>query len=77
MRAHDTPGDDDTREAVFALIDAGFSSRRKMARQALAEFFGGVEEATEAITRAGRRPTDRCEQWQLADFIALHQAGKP
>jgi 16S rRNA (adenine1518-N6/adenine1519-N6)-dimethyltransferase len=77
MRAHDTPGNDDTRKAVFALIDAGFSSRRKMARQALAEFFGGVEEASEAITRAGRRPTDRCEQWQLADFIALHQAGKP
>jgi 16S rRNA (adenine1518-N6/adenine1519-N6)-dimethyltransferase len=71
MVAHDPPGDDALRQRVFELVDAGFGQRRKMARQALGQFFGGVEEASAAMTQAGLRPTDRCEEWGLADFVAL------
>jgi 16S rRNA (adenine1518-N6/adenine1519-N6)-dimethyltransferase len=71
MVAHEPPGDDTLRERVFALVDAGFGVRRKMARQGLAEFFGGVEHASAAIHAAGLQPTDRCEQWGLREFVAL------
>lgn len=71
MEAHTPPGDDELRRDVFDLIDAGFQSRRKMARQSLAQTFGGSAEATEAIASAGLSPTDRCEQWTLEDFVAL------
>ncbi len=73
MVATAPPGDDALRKRVFALVDAGFGVRRKMARQALAEFFGGVDSASDAISRAGLKPTDRCEAWTLADFVALAQ----
>lgn len=71
MVATTPPGDDTLRRRVFGLVDAGFGVRRKMARQALAEFFGGVDAASDAISRAGLKPTDRCEQWTLDDFLAL------
>lgn len=71
MVAHQPPGDDTLRKRVFSVVDAGFGVRRKMARQALAEFFGGVESASAAISAAGLRPTDRCEQWGLPEFVAL------
>lgn len=71
MEAHPPPGDDELRQEVFELIDAGFQSRRKMARQSLARAFGGSAEAAEAIASAGLSGTDRCEQWTLDDFVAL------
>jgi len=71
MVATTPPGDDTLRRRVFGLVDAGFGVRRKMARQALADFFGGVDSASDAISRAGLQPTDRCEQWSLDDFVAL------
>jgi 16S rRNA (adenine1518-N6/adenine1519-N6)-dimethyltransferase len=77
MVATTPPGDDQLRRRVFDLVDAGFGVRRKMARQALAGFFGGVDAASEAISRAGLTPTDRCEQWSLADFVALAKVGNP
>jgi 16S rRNA (adenine1518-N6/adenine1519-N6)-dimethyltransferase len=75
MRAHTPPGDDQLRQRVFALIDAGFRSRRKMSRQALSERYGSVADATAAIKQAGLEPTSRCETWSLADFVRLEQAG--
>jgi 16S rRNA (adenine1518-N6/adenine1519-N6)-dimethyltransferase len=71
MVASTPPGDNVLRSRVFELVDAGFGVRRKMARQALAEVFGGVDAATKAISRAGLKPTDRCEQWRLSDFVQL------
>ena len=75
MRAHTPPGDDQLRQRVFALVDAGFRSRRKMSRQALSERYGSVADATAAIKQAGLEPTSRCETWSLADFVRLEQAG--
>jgi 16S rRNA (adenine1518-N6/adenine1519-N6)-dimethyltransferase len=77
MVATTPPGDHDLRRRVFDLVDAGFGARRKMARQALADFFGGVDVATQAMTRAGLQPTDRCEQWSLADFVKLAKVDIP
>ena len=71
MVASAPPGDDQLRQRVFSLVDAGFGVRRKMARQALADVFGGVDAASYAISQAGLTPTDRCEQWGLDDFVAL------
>jgi 16S rRNA (adenine1518-N6/adenine1519-N6)-dimethyltransferase len=71
MVATEPPGNEALRARVFELVDAGFRVRRKMARQALADVFGGVEAATEAISQASLTPTDRCEQWSLSDFVAL------
>jgi 16S rRNA (adenine1518-N6/adenine1519-N6)-dimethyltransferase len=76
MVASAPPGDDALRRRVFDLVDAGFGVRRKMARQALAEVFDGVDQATEAISRAGLKPTDRCEQWRLSDFVALAKVSR-
>lgn len=75
MVAHDPPGNDDLRRKVFGLVDAGFGARRKMARQALGEFFSGVENASAAVVEAGLSPTDRCETWGLADFVTLAKVG--
>jgi 16S rRNA (adenine1518-N6/adenine1519-N6)-dimethyltransferase len=77
MVATTPPGDDSLRKRVFEIVDAGFGVRRKMARQALAGFFGGVDGASDAISRAGLKPTDRCEQWSLADFVALAKVDVP
>lgn len=76
MRAGVPPGDQAMREAVFGLIDAGFSTRRKMARQALSAVFGGVDAASAAISAAGLDPTNRCETWSLEDFVSLYRVGQ-
>lgn len=75
MRAQTPPGDAQLRKRVFALIDAGFRSRRKMSRQALSDHYGSVAQATAAIEHAGLEPTSRCETWSLEDFVRLEQAG--
>lgn len=77
MVATTPPGDDTLRKRVFEIVDAGFGVRRKMARQALAGFFGSVEAASEAIADAGLKPTDRCERWSLEDFVALAKVDAP
>lgn len=71
MHSHTPVGDDATRKRVFGLIDAGFRTRRKMSRQALAEELGGVNHATFAIESAGLDPASRCETWSLDNFVAL------
>jgi len=77
MVASPPPGDDALRKRVFQLVDIGFGVRRKMARQALAPAFGGVDAASGAISRVGLSPTDRCEQWSLSDFVALAKVDVP
>jgi 16S rRNA (adenine1518-N6/adenine1519-N6)-dimethyltransferase len=71
MVSHDPPGDENLRRRVFQLVDHGFSLRRKMARQALAQIFGGVDSASQMISQAGLNPTDRCEAWGVKEFVSL------
>ena len=74
MRHTPPPGDDSLRESVFSLVDDGFGNRRKMARQAFAERFGGAEHSARVIENAGLEPTSRCETWTLADFVRLSES---
>ena len=74
MRGEPPPGAESLRESVFSLIDQGFGNRRKMARQAFAERFGGAEESARAIEAAGLDATRRCETWTLAEFIRLNES---
>lgn len=77
MHAHTPPGSDELRRVVFSLVDAGFHTRRKMARQSLSQLFGSVATASEVIEEARLRPDSRCETWSLNDFVRLAQAWKP
>ena len=76
MRGKESPGGESLRESVFSLVDQGFGNRRKMARQAFAERFGGAEESARVIDGAGLDPTSRCETWTLADFIRLSESSQ-
>ncbi len=60
------PGDDELRQRVFRLVDAGFGQRRKMLRRSLAEL---VE--PEAFEAAGVAPTDRAERLDLDAWLRL------
>jgi 16S rRNA (adenine1518-N6/adenine1519-N6)-dimethyltransferase len=62
------------RAAVFAVIDAGFSQRRKMLRSALSAWAGSAERAHEVLARAGVDPTARAEQLALPAFVAIADA---
>jgi 16S rRNA (adenine1518-N6/adenine1519-N6)-dimethyltransferase len=62
------------REAVFAVIDAGFSQRRKMLRSALATWAGSAARAQDVLARAGVDPTARAEQLALPAFVAIADA---
>lgn len=70
------PRDDVPRAEVFAVIDAAFAQRRKMLRSALAGWAGGAPRAAQLVERAGRRPTDRGEQLDVADFAAIAAAAR-
>lgn len=62
------------REAVFAVIDAGFSQRRKMLRSALATWAGSAARAQDVLARASVDPTARAEQLALPAFVAIADA---
>ncbi len=62
------------REAVFAVIDAAFSQRRKMLRSALAGWAGSARRAEEIVRRAGVDPTLRGETLGLDEFVAIADA---
>jgi 16S rRNA (adenine1518-N6/adenine1519-N6)-dimethyltransferase len=61
--------------AVFAVIDAAFSQRRKMLRSAIAGWAGGNEAATAILTSAGVPPTARGEELTVEQFAAIAAAG--
>jgi 16S rRNA (adenine1518-N6/adenine1519-N6)-dimethyltransferase len=66
VRRHAPPGDDREREAVVALLEAGFGQRRKMLRRSLADH------ATPAdLEAAGIRPEARAEELTLDDWRHL------
>lgn len=68
------PATSAAREQVFTVVDAAFSQRRKMLRQALSGLFGSSAAATEAMTAAGVDPQARGEVLGIADFARIAEA---
>jgi 16S rRNA (adenine1518-N6/adenine1519-N6)-dimethyltransferase len=63
-----------SRDAVFAVIDAAFSQRRKTLRSALANWAGSAAAAQEVLRRAGVEPGLRGEALSIADFARIAAA---
>lgn len=72
LRRHAPPGDDAERQAVFALVEAGFGQRRKMLRRSLAALV-----APGQLEAAGIRPEARAEELTLADWRRLAAEATP
>jgi 16S rRNA (adenine1518-N6/adenine1519-N6)-dimethyltransferase len=73
---HDAPPADVDQAAVFAVIDAAFSQRRKMLRSALATWAGGPDKAAGLLERAGVPTTARGEQLDVAAFARIAAVGR-
>ena len=67
LERRDPPGDDDLRQRVFELVDAGFGQRRKMLRRSLAPC--GVD--ADALAAARIDPAARAETLVLDDWVRL------
>ncbi|HEV2373732.1 MAG TPA: 16S rRNA (adenine(1518)-N(6)/adenine(1519)-N(6))-dimethyltransferase RsmA [Streptosporangiaceae bacterium] len=65
-----------SREAVFGVVDAAFSQRRKTLRGALARWAGSASAAEEVLREAGVDPTDRGERLSVADFARIAHAAE-
>lgn len=63
-----------SREAVFPLIDAAFSQRRKTLRSTLARVYGTPQAAEVALSAAGIDPGLRGEKLGVEDFLRLGEA---
>ncbi|MCT2339053.1 16S rRNA (adenine(1518)-N(6)/adenine(1519)-N(6))-dimethyltransferase RsmA [Corynebacterium sp. p3-SID1056] len=63
-----------SREAVFPLIDAAFSQRRKTLRSTLAQVYGTPQAAEAALRAAGIDPGLRGEKLGVEDFLRLGEA---
>jgi 16S rRNA (adenine1518-N6/adenine1519-N6)-dimethyltransferase len=63
-----------SREAVFAVIDAAFSQRRKTLRAALAGWAGSAAAAEGVLRAAGIDPGRRGESLGIAEFTAIAAA---
>ena len=70
-----TPGDDELRKKVFAIIDLAFAHRRKMLRSALSSMYGGSAAAEAVLTQAGIDPTLRGESLDIHSFCAIAKLG--
>ncbi len=70
----DPPRTDVPREAVFEVVDAAFSQRRKTLRAALAGWAGGAPAAEAILRAAGIDPGARGEQLDVVAFAALAAA---
>jgi 16S rRNA (adenine1518-N6/adenine1519-N6)-dimethyltransferase len=74
MTRHEPPASSVGREAVFAVIDAAFSQRRKTLRSALAAHCGGAAAAELALRAAGVDPGLRGEQLGIEAFVRIADA---
>ena len=63
-----------SRAAVFAVIDAAFSQRRKTLRAALADWAGSAAQAERVLRAAGIDPGRRGESLGIAEFTAIAAA---
>jgi 16S rRNA (adenine1518-N6/adenine1519-N6)-dimethyltransferase len=70
-----TPGDEELRKKVFAIIDLAFAQRRKMLRSALSSLYGGSAAAEALLTAAGIDPTLRGEALDIHAFCAIAKQG--
>ena len=70
-----TPGDEELRKKVFAIIDLAFAQRRKMLRSALSSMYGGSALAEALLTAAGIDPTLRGEALDIHAFCAIAKQG--
>ena len=70
-----TPGDEELRKKVFAIIDLAFAQRRKMLRSALSSMYGGSAAAEALLTQAGINPTLRGESLDIHSFCAIAKLG--
>ena len=70
-----TPGDEELRKKVFAIIDLAFAQRRKMLRSALSSIYGGSAATEAVLTSAGIDPTLRGEALDIASFCAIAKLG--
>lgn len=66
-----TPGDEELRKKVFAIIDLAFAQRRKMLRSALSSMYGGSAAAESVLNAAGIDPTLRGEALDISAFCAI------
>jgi 16S rRNA (adenine1518-N6/adenine1519-N6)-dimethyltransferase len=64
------------REAVFAVVDAAFSQRRKTLRSALAAWAGSPAAAERVIRAAGLDPALRGEVLSITDFARIAAAAR-
>jgi 16S rRNA (adenine1518-N6/adenine1519-N6)-dimethyltransferase len=71
FKRRQTPGDENLRKAVFAIVDLAFAQRRKMLRSALASMYGGSAAAESALSAAGIDPTLRGEALGIDAFCAI------
>ena len=69
-----TPGDEELRRKVFAIIDLAFAQRRKMLRSALSSMYGGSAAAEAVLSAAGIDPTLRGEALDIDAFCAIARA---
>ena len=70
-----TPGDEELRKKVFAIIDLAFAQRRKMLRSALSSMYGGSAAAEVILQAAGIDPTLRGEALDISAFCAIANQG--
>lgn len=64
------------RVALFAIVDAAFSQRRKTLRAALASWAGSADRAGELLVAAGVDPKTRGEQLTVHDFVRIAAAAE-
>jgi 16S rRNA (adenine1518-N6/adenine1519-N6)-dimethyltransferase len=62
------------RRAVFAVVEAAFSQRRKTLRSALSGWAGSPARAETVVRAAGVDPAARGEQLTIADFARIAEA---
>jgi 16S rRNA (adenine1518-N6/adenine1519-N6)-dimethyltransferase len=71
-----TPGDEELRKQVFAIVDSAFGQRRKTLRSSLATALGNSARIDDVLAKAGIDSGLRGEQLSLADFVAIAKAAK-
>ena len=76
IERRETPGDEDLRKSVFALVDSAFGQRRKTLRSSLSAALGSSARIDDVLARAGVDSGLRGEQLDLNDFVAIAQAAK-
>lgn len=70
-----TPGGEELRKKVFAIVDLAFAQRRKMLRSALSSMYGSSAAAEAVLIKAGIDPTLRGESLDIGSFCAIAKLG--